>query len=513
MTAMRRGIVIMAGTAVCALLLSVFFQDLGDRTGVLRYQQHREQPSEEALGPCSVCKGEARLCTHLPIIRIETRGQTIPGRPYEGPDGDTMGYYTGDFGEEEILVQFSTVSEEGVWHHENSAATDEGAALFRYRGNSSRWFTKGSFRLRTVEADRPQISRSLSLLGMKSGKEWALHGPFLDKTLMRNYMCMNLSAEVMGTWVPDTRFCEVVLDGEYQGVYLLMETIDVDENRLDLREYESGDLVLSYLVRIEPYTTPAKVLDNFSLYSYRMEPGRHLELLYPGTASQTRQVQEYVQADYNEVERMLYSAWMLDGTSNWKQELDMDSFVNYYILMEFFGINDTFAASTYFYRDARGRLSIGPVWDYNNAFNNFLRPISSREFLLSQRAWYAKLMQDKEFVEQVISRYRELRRGILSEERLLSYEKEIEEWLGSAVERNYDLWGYTFDPENLSKRERQRPEPESGETLRDVNPSDYREAVEWMMDYIVDRGRWMDEHIDSLRQYCHPSRFANQVLG
>ena len=90
MTAMRRGIVIMAGTAVCALLLSVFFQDLGDRTGVLRYQQHREQPSEEALGPCSVCKGEARLCTHLPIIRIETRGQTIPGRPYEGPDGDTM---------------------------------------------------------------------------------------------------------------------------------------------------------------------------------------------------------------------------------------------------------------------------------------------------------------------------------------------------------------------------------------------------------------------------------------
>ena len=146
--------------------------------------------------------------------------------------------------------------------------------------------------------------------------------------------------------MPDTRFCEVVLDGEYQGVYLLMETIDVDENRLDLREYEPGDPVLSYLVRIEPYTTPAKVLDNFSLYSYRMEPGRHLELLYPGTASQTRQVQEYVQADYNGVERMLYSTWMLDGTSNWKQELDMDSFVNYYILMEFFGINDTFAAST-----------------------------------------------------------------------------------------------------------------------------------------------------------------------
>ncbi len=49
--------------------------------------------------------------------------------------------------------------------------------------------------------------------------------------------------------------------------------------------------------------------------------------------------------------------------------------------------------------------------------------------------------------------------------------------------------------------------------MRDVNPSSYEEAVEWMMDYIVDRGRWMDEHIESLRQYCHPSRFANQMLG
>ena len=510
---MRRGIIAMTGMAVCVLLLSVFFQDLGGQAGVLRYQQHREQPSEEALGPCGACGGAGTLCTHLPIIHIETGGQTIPGRPYEGPDRVTAGYYTGDFGEEEILVRFSTISEEGVWHHGDDAPTEEGTALFRYRGNSSRWFTKGNFRLRTVEEDDPLTARRLGLLGMKAGKEWALHGPFLDKTLMRNYMCMNLSAEVMGTWVPDTRFCEVILDGEYQGVYLLMETIGVEENRLDLREYEPGDPVLSYLVRIEPYTNPGKVLDNFSHYSYRMEPGRHLELLYPGVANQTRQVREYVQADYNEAERMLYSVEMLDGSGSWQQELDMESFVNYYILMEFFGINDTFGASTYFYRDARGKLAIGPVWDYNNAFDNFLRPISSQEFLLSQRGWYAKLTQDREFVEQVISRYRQLRRGVLSEERLVAYEKEIEAWLGSAVDRNFSVWGWTFDPEQLSSRERQRPDPATGETLQETNPSSYKEAVAWMMDYIIGRGRWMDEHIESLRQYCHPSRFANQMLG
>ena len=152
----------MTGMAVCVLLLSVFFQDLGGQAGVLRYQQHRGQPRREV---------HAHVITH------------------------------------ERLVQ-------------------EGAV------------------------ERPLLA------GLHPQKPQPPGG---------------------------------------QGV---------EENRLDLREYEPGDPVLSYLVRIEPYTNPGKVLDNFSHYSYRMEPGRHLELLYPGVANQTRQVREYVQADYNEAERM-----------------------------------------------------------------------------------------------------------------------------------------------------------------------------------------------------------------
>lgn len=511
--AMRRGVVIMTSLVVGILLFSIFFQDMEKQTSVFRYQQHREQPSEEELGSCSVCGGKDRLCTHLPVISIETGGQTIPGRPYLDENGHTKGYYKSDSGEEEILVQFSTVAEEGVWHHVDDTPTDEGTALFRYRGNTSRAFSKGSFRLKTVEKDNPETARSQGLMGMKRGKEWALHGPFLDKTLMRNYICMNISAEVMGGWVPDIRFCELMLDGEYQGVYLLMETIDVDENRLDLRKYKPGDPILSYLVRIESNSNPAKELDSFGYYSYRMEPKSRLELLYPGSANQTKQVKEYVQADYNEVKRLLYSVEMLDGSDTWKQELELDSLVNYYILMEFFGTNDTFSYSTYFYRDARGKLSIGPVWDFNNAFDNYLLPISSREFLLSQRGWYAGLMRDEDFVECVISRYHELRQGVLSEEYLTAYEKEVEEWLGGAIERNFSVWGYTFDPEKLSSQERRRPASQGSETLQDINPSSYEEAVKQMMDFITVRGAWMDEHIDSLRQYCHPSRFAKQMLG
>ena len=123
-----------------------------------------------------------------------------------------------------------------------------------------------------------------------------------------------------------------------------------------------------------------------------MEPGRKLELLYPGASYQTRQVKEYVQADYNEAERILYSSRMTEESNAWKEILDADSLVNYYILMEFLSINDAFSASTYFYRDVRGKLAIGPVWDFNNALDNFYLPLEENEFLLSQRGWYAMLM-------------------------------------------------------------------------------------------------------------------------
>lgn len=498
----------MAGLFLCAL----WFQSVDGGTDYVRYHQHLEQPSEAELGICPVCGGTAELCTHLPIINIETGGQKIPGYPVADELGTVAYYETGDNGEEEILVQFSTVSEEGVYHHPTDAPTQTGQALFRIRGNSSRWFSKSNYRLKLVEDDNPELETKQSLLGMTAGTEWSLHGPFLDKTLMRNYMWMNLSAEIMG-YAPNVRFCELMLDGEYQGVYVLMEMISVDDGRVDITRYEDGDPITSYLVRIEPKTNPLKVLDNFTLYTYRMEEERHLELLYPGLIHQSQQVKDYVQTDFSEIEKMLYSADMVNGTADWQSVLDINSFVDYYILNEFLAINDSFTASTYFYQDVRGKLCAGPVWDFNNVLDNFFLSVPRREFILSQRGWFSQLMQDEDFVEAVISRYRELREGALSEEYLLTYVDQVEEWLGSAIDRNYEVWGFSFDPNQVSSRERRRPEIGSDLTLEELNPGSYEQAIDWMEDYMIDRGRWMDEHIESLRQYCHPSKGAAQMQG
>ena len=113
-------------------------------------------------------------------------------------------------------------------------------ALFHIRGNSSRAFSKHSYRIKLVEDANPEQNRDLPLLGMTANADWALHGPFLDKTQLRNYMWMNISAEVMG-YAPNVRFCELILDGEYQGLYLLMETVSMDSGRVELTDYREGD--------------------------------------------------------------------------------------------------------------------------------------------------------------------------------------------------------------------------------------------------------------------------------
>ena len=87
---------------------------------------------------------------------------------------------------------------------------------------------------------------------------------------------MNISAEVMG-YAPNVRFCELILNGEYQGVYVLMETIKESEYRVDLSDYEEGSSATSYLLRLDAVGTPADqnsadvYLENYTWYTHQTE--------------------------------------------------------------------------------------------------------------------------------------------------------------------------------------------------------------------------------------------------
>lgn len=483
-----------------------------------RVHQHRsyQLPTEECT-----CDG-SELCTHLPLIRIDTAGQYIPGEIIRDPeDKETIiGYTTTEAGESEILVSIETVEAEGEWHHASDPAEQSSRALFRIRGNSSRNFDKKSYRIKLVEDDTAVSGNDLPLLGMGPDNDWALHGPFLDKTLLRNYMWMNISAEVMG-YAPNVRFCEVILNGEYQGVYVLMETIKESEYRVDMSDYEEGSSATSYLLRLDAVgapddqnSIPDVALENYTWYTYQTEFDETIRtgfsILYPQREYLSQDVVDYIQRDVSRIERGLFSSDMVAGLYDYNKELDVDSFVDYYILQEFLAVNDAFSRSTYLYRDIRGTLHMGPVWDYNNVLNNFFLSFSRRGFMLANRGWYGRLMTSEDFVEHVISRYRQLRKGILSDEYLMNYVDEVIAFLGPAIARNDEVWGYSYNPHLVSSTARRRPDAD--ETLEEANPSSYEDAISRMEGYMLSRAEWLDEHIEDLYQYCHPSKNASQWL-
>ena len=107
---------------------------------------------------------------------------------------EVIGAVTGDDGETDIEARIRTVEKEGRWHSLTDESDMESSMLIHVRGNSSRAFDKVNYRIKLTDEDDPLKSNDMPLLGMEKSSDWALHGPFLDKTLIRNYMWMNISS-------------------------------------------------------------------------------------------------------------------------------------------------------------------------------------------------------------------------------------------------------------------------------------------------------------------------------
>ena len=200
--------------------------------------------------------------------------------------------------------------------------------------------------------------------------------------------------------------------------------------------------------------------------------------------------------------KKVYILMILKVVQNgYENYIDVDSWVDYYIIQEFIANNDMCSRSTYFYKDKGGKIKMGPVWDFNNICDNYIgAEFNTQGFhFADNKIWYTMLLKDEKFVNKVQERYKELRKTYLSEEYLMNYIDESIEYLGDAINRNFDVWGYTFERENQnSKIEYLFP--------IERNPQNYDEAIEQYKTFLIERGRWLDENIDSLEQYSHYSK-------
>ena len=456
-----------------------------------RYHQHIEAEEKAA---CSHTDG--KFCTHLPIIKIDTNGKTIPGEPIlDASSGHTLRYTMSETGEETILSKLSVIDNVGENNHTEDASSVSSDIRIRIRGNSSRHFEKKGYIIKMITSGG--LNNPQSLIGMDAHHEWALHGPYLDKTLIRNYICYNLAGDIMG-YAPNVRFCELILNGEYRGLYLLTETITAGKMgaRLELSVNKKDNSFSGYLLRLDRGSnTELKNINNFTSYTYKTDS--KVNIVYPGNANLTPFLASGICEDFSDFEKALYSYDYDSEDFGYENYIDVNSFIDYFLINEFTSNYDAGSKSTYMYKGIDGKLHMC-VWDFNNAFDNYQENETSyRIFYLQDVLWYDMLFKDEEFVEKVISRYYELEKQYLNEEYINSYIDSVIEYLGPAIDRNFEKWGHTFLPE--------------WDRLFDFhrNLHSYDEAVSQLKGYIKNRCEWMNENIDSLRQYSAESKVKN----
>lgn len=479
--------IIMAVVMVAAACAAAYIEQReGTEGSGKRYHQHLE---EAAYTPCSD-HGDDTFCSHLPLIFIETGGEEIPGAPLsKDKDGNEIFTVT-ESGDAMLPITFSVVDQEGSNHHVGDAPSVAAQGNIRIRGNSSRYFDKQSYLLRITEEDGVS-NKDLPLMGMDAHHEWALYGPCLDKSLIRNYMWYNIAGEIMD-YAPNVRFCELFLNGEYRGLYVLTETITNGENcRLNLTEPVDGAEQVGYALRLDRGSSnPEKNIETFSQYALRNL--QEMDIVWPGTKNLTPERRDYIQQDFSDFEKALYSYDYDSRQYGQYQWLDLDSFVDYFIINEFTCNYDAGWLSTYVYKDVGGKFKMC-IWDFNSACDNYQESsMEIHEFQMQNNVWFFMLAKEEEFDEAIIDRYRQLRETYLSDSYLSDYISEVTEWLGPAIDRNFEVWGYTFDENMLSPASR--------------NPRSHGEAVRQLSDFCAERGAWMDQNIEVLRQYGHPSK-------
>lgn len=473
---------------VLMLAIAVAVQDFQPSEN--RYHQHRE---DAGYTPCPD-HGEEKFCSHLPLVLIDTGGQTIPGELLDKKDAfEEPLYSTTEDGEETIRVQVSIIDNPSGNNHLTDTPDFTSTSVFRIRGHASRRFEKSPYLLKFV--DEQGLSRDISVMGMGAHSKWALHGPCLDKSLVRNYISYNWAGEMMD-YAPNVRYCEVFLDGDYRGLYLMVETVDNGSDcRLELNWEESGVKATGYLLRIDR-TTEADVDQLWDIYSY-MERMFHLntdiQIKYPGKTTLTPELSQSIERDFARFEKCIYSYDFNSKKYGYQNWIDVDSFVDYFIINELSCNKDAGRFSTYLYKDISGKYKMC-VWDFNNAFDNFPDDIMDKEaFSMVDRAIYVMLFRDEEFVSRILERYQELRQGVLSEENMCAYIDDTLTYLGPAVERNNERWANII-------------EGWSPLTPEERNVYSHTEAVEQVKDFLKQRGTWMDQNIHVLRQYSSESK-------
>lgn len=393
------------------------------------------------LSVCS-CFGQSFTSSDLPIIVINTGGQAIPNEP-------------------KIVASFSLISNSaGKRNAVTDAPVYSGKIGIEQRGATSRQlFPKKPYGIELRDATG-QTSASVSLLGMPAESDWVMNAVYNDKTLVREALTYDLNRKISSVYTPRFRYCELLLDGKYEGIYILFEKIKRDKNRIDMATLKktdvSGDeLTGGYLLKVDKsegspsrsWTSPQKNINGKAAL---------IQIDRPKPEDLAEEQFQYIKKYVTDFENTLAGTNFRDPAIGYRKYVDELSVIDYMLITEICRNVDGYRLSTYFYKDKEskgGKLVMGPIWDYNLTYGNadycdgnksegweynFNRVCPGDGF--GQPFWWERFLQDPDFTTKLSLRYKALRQTVLTTDKLHAYIDSSTTRLTEARIRNFVRW-------------------------------------------------------------------------
>lgn len=294
--------------------------------------------------------------SNLPIIIINTDTDPVTGLPLEILDDPRV------LGTMKI-IKHSDGSRNFVSDQNNTTFLNyNGRISIEIRGSTSQIPDKKPYGLTTLQSNNTS-NNNVSLLGMPSENDWILSSIAYDKSFIRDYLCYNLSRQ-MGNYASRTEYCEVIVNGDYKGLYLLQEKIKVDSGRVDILKITSSDNTAPNITG--GYITKCDKLTGGDPLAWSMNDVNFIHH-YPKPEDVTIPQNDYIKSEFYRLAGNTYNQSLLDG---YKTVIDIPSFVDFMLVNELASNADVYQSSTFFHKDRKGKLRAGPVWDLNITFGS-----------------------------------------------------------------------------------------------------------------------------------------------
>jgi hypothetical protein len=378
-----------------------------------------------------------------------------------------------------------------------------GRAGIETRGSSSQMFPKKTYGIELWDSADQSINHSLC--GMPAESDWILSASYSDKTLMRNPLAYMLSSK-MGHYASRNRYVEVVLDGQYLGVYSLMEKVKRDSARVDISKLKATDLsgdqlTGGYIFKLDRATGSGT---GGWTSNYPAATGNPVFFLYeyPSDANIQPAQQQYLAAYVDSFESAINNNHF-DTVTGYRRFFSMNAAIDYFLITELSRNADGYRLSTFMHKDRNskgGKIKMGPVWDYDLAFRNsngcnsvlttgwaYLEN-NYCDFTWYLPAWWDHLMQDTNFTNRLRCRWEELRGTILSTTYLDQWIDSTALYLNESQQRNFTAWPI------LGQYVWPNPYP---------IPQTYQGEIDTLKSWIHNRIAWLDANMPGTLNGCN----------